>query len=292
VGLFLFNMEKIRIALQSKGRLNLESVNLLKEAGAPVAESSRKFRSSSATFPLEAIYLRDDDISKAVAMGAADLGIVGLNEVEERGGDVEVLYHLGFGRCRLSLAIPKEQEYTGLQYFNGKIVATSYPKILERFFAKHGVDATIRTIAGSVEVTPSVGISDAIFDIVGSGLTLGENGLKEVEKILDSEALLIANRDLSSWKAKKITLLLSRFEAVRASKGRKYLMFNILTSKVGQVTEITPGMRGPTLFPLSREGWSSIHVVVEEEQLWSKIESLREIGAEGILVLSPEMVIP
>lgn len=285
-------MKKIRVAVQAKGRLNRESIDLLREAGVPIDENSRRFVAKSDRFPLEVIYLRDDDISKAVEMGVVDLGIVGLNEVEEKKAEVDVVYKPGFGGCRLSLAIPKDEQYLGLQYFNNKVVATSYPSILNNFFKEQGISATLHTIAGSVEIAPSIGISDAVFDIVGSGETLIENGLKEVERVLESEALLIANRDLSTWKREQMELLISRFEAVKRSKGMKYMLFNIHNSKIEEASLIVPGMRSPTVFPLTREGWSSLHVVVSEREMWGKIEELKKIEAEGILIFSPEIIVP
>ena len=277
----------IRIAIQAKGRLNEESIALLKEAGISIEDSKRKLLAKSDDFPIEVLYLRDDDIPQAVAMGVADLGIVGLNEVEEKKFNVELIHKLGFGKCRLSLAVPKAVEYSGLSFFNGKRVATSYPAILSRFFN----EAEIHEIAGSVEIAPSVGMADAIFDIVSSGGTLITNGLREVEKVLFSEAVLIATPGLSTEKQQLVNQLLFRFEAVERSKGMKYVLLNLPHDKIPEAIKILPGMKSPTILPLAQEGWSSIHVVINESELWCKIEQLKAIGAEDILVLSLEKMI-
>lgn len=282
----------IRIAIQAKGRLNEESSELLKEAGLSVDESKRKLLAKCGEFPLEVLYLRDDDIPGAVAMGVADIGIVGLNEVAEKRESVEVIHRLGFGRCRISLAIPKGEEYNGPSFFQGKRVATSYPSILENYFNEVGVKAVIHKIAGSVEVAPSVGMADAIFDIVSSGGTLVVNGLKEVERVFESEAVLISGKDLDPQKMMIVNQLVSRFEAVERSRGMKYLLINLPQSKVEEAARITPGLRSPTILPLAQSGWCSMHVVVEERDLWAKLESLKQLGAEGILVLSLDKILP
>lgn len=281
----------IRIAIQAKGRLNEESIALLKEAGISIEDSKRKLLAKSDDFPIEVLYLRDDDIPQAVAMGVADLGIVGLNEVEEKKFNVELIHKLGFGKCRLSLAVPKAVEYSGLSFFNGKRVATSYPAILSRFFNEQGIQAEIHEIAGSVEIAPSVGMADAIFDIVSSGGTLITNGLREVEKVLFSEAVLIATPGLTDEKQQLVNQLLFRFEAVERSKGMKYVLLNLPHDKIPEAIKILPGMKSPTILPLAQEGWSSIHVVINESELWCKIEQLKAIGAEDILVLSLEKMI-
>ncbi|MBE5034244.1 ATP phosphoribosyltransferase [Gallalistipes aquisgranensis] len=281
----------IRIAIQAKGRLNEESVALLAEAGIRIEDSKRKLLALAADFPLEVLYLRDDDIPQAVAMGVADLGIVGLNEVEEKGEAVDVVHRLGFGKCRLSLAVPKAENYDSPAWFDGKRVATSYPKILRAFFEKSGIRAEIHEIAGSVEIAPSVGMADGIFDIVSSGGTLVTNGLKEVEKVFFSEAVLVANRALSEEKRQILSQLLFRFEAVERSRGMKYMLMNLPQDKVAEAVEILPGMKSPTVLPLAQEGWCSVHVVVNERDLWNKIEQLKAIGAEDILVLALEKMI-
>ncbi len=281
----------IRIAIQAKGRLNEDSMELLAEAGMKISDSRRKLLAQAEGFPLEVLYLRDDDIPQAVADGVADIGIVGLNEVEEKGKDVEVLHRLGFGQCRLSLAIPKEETYSGLQWFEGKKIATSYPGILGRFFSGKGINACIETIAGSVEIAPSVGMADAIFDIVSSGGTLVSNGLKEVEKVVFSEAVLIGGRTMADEKRQLLSQMIFRFEAVERSRGMKYMLMNLPEEKVGEAVKILPGMKSPTILPLAQTGWCSVHVVVREDELWTKIEQLKGIGAEDILVLALEKTI-
>lgn len=281
----------IRIAIQSKGRLSEESLALLKEAGIKIDPLKRKFLARAADFPLEVLFLRDDDIPAVVADGSADLGIVGLNEVEETGADVEIVRNMGFGECRLSLAIPKEQSYTGPAFFNGKSIATSYPNILSRYLRQQGVSARIRTIMGSVEISPAAGIADAIFDIVSSGGTLVSNGLSEVETVLRSEAVLISGRSLSAEKRAILEKLLFRIDAVRDSANQKYILMNIPTDKIDEAVKILPAMRSPTVMPLAAEGWCSLHSVVRESELWDKVERLKAIGAEGILVLHLDKVI-
>ena len=281
----------LRIAIQAKGRLSEESLELLREAGIEVDDSKRKFLSQSSSFPVEILYLRDDDIPQAVAQGVADLGIVGYNEVCERGEDVEIVDRLGFGACRISLAIPKAEEYSGLEYFNGRRIATSYPNILNKFLEDKGIEAKVSVITGSVEIAPTVGMSDAIFDIVSSGGTLVSNGLKEVDKVVFSEAVLVANKNLSEEKSRLLDQIKFRFNAVKESRGKKYLLMNIPNDRIEDAIRIVPAMRSPTVLPLAQSGWSSLHSVVDESVLWEKIESLKKIGAEGILVLSVEKMV-
>ncbi len=281
----------IRLAIQAKGRLNEDSAALLSETGIYIQPSKRKLLTRSVNFELEALYLRDDDIPQAVAMGAADIGIVGLNEVAETGCDVEIVHRLGWGRCRLSLAIPKANTYTGMEYFEGKRIATSYPKILEKFLKDKGITADIHYIAGSVEIAPAVGIADAIFDIVSSGGTLVSNGLKEVEVALESEAIIIANKNLSDDKRQLLSQILFRIEAIERSRGMKYVLMNLPQSRIDDAVKILPAMKSPTILPLAQEGWSSMHVVINESELWGKIEELKGVGAEDILVLSLEKMI-
>ncbi len=281
----------IRIAIQTKGRLNEESLALLREAGISIEDSKRKLLARSEDFPVEVLYLRDDDIPQAVAMGVADLGIVGQNEVAEKNYAVEEVRPLGFGKCRISLAIPKGEEYTGPAYFDGKRIATSYPVILTKFFEKQNIRGEIHEIAGSVEIAPSVGMAEAIFDIVSSGGTLVTNGLKEVEKVFHSEAVLIATPGLDGRKKQLLEQILFRLDAVQRSRGMKYVLMNLPEGKIPEVTAILPGMKSPTVLPLAQEGWCSIHVVINERELWCKIEQLKAIGAEDILVLSLEKMI-
>ena len=294
-GFFISNdMESnvmLRIAVQTKGRLNEQSMDLLKEAGVTVSQEKRKFLMRAADFPAEIIFLRDDDIPQTVAIGAADIGIVGYNEVAEKGLEVTMLQKLGFGGCRLSLAIPKTEKYTGLEYFNGKRVATSYPEILSKFFADNDIDAEIHTITGSVEIAPTAGLADAIFDIVSSGGTLVSNGLVEVEKVVFSEAVLIGNPELSEEKMALARKLMSRFEAVRNGIGKKYLLMNVPAASLDKAIDLLPAMRSPTVIPLANSEWCSLQTVVDETNLWNIIESLKAIGAEGILVLSLDKIV-
>lgn len=281
----------LRIAIQAKGRLNEQSLGLLLEAGIDVAEGKRRLIARAEGFPLEVLYLRDDDIPQAVAMGVADLGIVGQNEVAEKGYDVEQVMPLGFGACRLSLAVPNTADYTGPDYFRGRRIATSYPNILRDYFAREKIDAEIHTIEGSVEIAPAVGLSDAIFDIVSSGGTLVSNGLREVETVMRSEAVLIGNPALDDTKRALTGQLLFRFRSIRESRDMKYVLMNLPADKIEQATALLPGMRSPTILPLAQEGWCSLHAVIAKEQLWERIERLKAIGAEGILVLALENMI-
>ena len=282
----------LRIAIQTKGRLNEQSIELLHELGIDVDAAKRKFLSKAANFPIEVLYLRDDDIPQVVANGTAALGIVGLNEVAERGCDVDVVTKLGFGGCRISLAIPKADEYNGVEYFEGKRIATSYPEILEKFLREQGVTADVKVISGSVEIAPAAGIADAIFDIVSSGGTLVTNGLKEVERVFESEAVLIANKNLSTEDKALLEELLFRIESERVSRGKKYLLMNIPTASLDEAVKILPAMRSPTVMPLAVEGWCSLHSVVDASDLWDKVRQLKAIGAEGILVLTLDKIIP
>ena len=282
----------LRVAIQSKGRLNEESTALFQEIGISVDDSKRKFLSQSANFPLEVLYMRDDDIPQVVASGTASMGIVGLNEVEEKGVDVEIVERLGFGGCRISLAIPKAEEYDGPQYFNGKRIATSYPNILRKYLADNGIDAKIEIITGSVEIAPAAGIADAIFDIVSSGGTLVSNGLKEVEKVFWSEAVLIAGPGLTAEDRKLLEEIQFRLDSVKVSRGKKYLLMNLPQASVEEAVRILPAMRSPTVMPLAADGWCSMHSVVDEADLWDKIRQLKAIGAEGILVLNVDKIIP
>ena len=282
----------LRIAIQTKGRLNEQSIELLHELGIDVDAAKRKFLSKAANFPIEVLYLRDDDIPQVVANGTAALGIVGLNEVAERGCDVDVVTKLGFGGCRISLAIPKADEYQGVEYFQGKRIATSYPAILGKFLREQGVEAEMEVITGSVEIAPAAGIADAIFDIVSSGGTLVTNGLKEVERVFESEAVLIANKNLSAEDKELLDELLFRIESERVSRGKKYLLMNIPTASLEEAVKILPAMRSPTVMPLAADGWCSLHSVVDATDLWDKVRQLKAIGAEGILVLTLDKIIP
>ena len=281
----------LTIAIQNKGRLNEDTVALMADAGITASASHRKLISDAKGFPLHVLYLRDDDIPQAVAMGVADIGIVGLNEVLEKEQDVDVKMNLGFGACRLSLAVPKAVDYPGIKWFEGKRVATSYPVILRNYFAEHNIHAFVHEIAGSVEVAPAVGMADAIFDIVSSGGTLIQNGLREEETVINSEAVLIANPHLEDEKEKDINKLMFRFRSILESRGMKYVLMNLPKNKIEEAVALLPGMKSPTLLPLADKAWVSLHVVIHEDDLWEKIEKLKNIGAADILVLALENVI-
>ena len=281
----------IRFAVQSKGRLNEESLKLLKDAGINVDDTKRKFIGKASDFPLELLYLRDDDIPGVVAGGSADIGIVGYNEIAESGAEVKVVRKLGFGKCRLSLAIPKNVDYQGLGWFEGRSIATSYPSILKRFLEEQGINSKIREIRGSVEIAPAAGIADSIFDIVSSGGTLVSNGLKEVQSVLESEAVLICRKDLPEDLQPVLNSILFRFDAVQESRGKKYVLMNIPSDRIPEAMALLPSMRSPTVMPLAIGGWSSIHTVVDDSTLWETVESLKRIGAEGILILNVDKVI-
>lgn len=281
----------IKIAIQSKGRLNEDTTRLLADAGIIVGAGHRQLISRAKGFDMEALYLRDDDIPQAVGMHVADIGIVGLNEVEERGLPLRTVMRLGFGACRLSLAVPKDSGYDGLGWFDGRRIATSYPRILSRFFGSEGIRAEIHEIAGSVEVAPAVGMADAIFDIVSSGGTLLQNGLTEVHTVMQSEAVLVAPHDLDPEKEREVEKLCFRFRSIIDSRGLKYVLMNIPADRVGAAVAMLPGMKSPTVLPLADPGWSSLHVVIRESELWDKIEQLKQMGAQDILVLSLENII-
>ncbi len=281
----------LRIAIQAKGRLNEDCMALLKDAGINVAASKRKLVAHASDFPIEVLYLRDDDIPQAVAMGVADVGIVGLNEVAEKNQNVRELMRLGFGGCRISLAIPRDAHYDGPAWFSGKRIATSYPHILERYFSELGIKAHIHEIAGSVEIAPAVGMADGIFDIVSSGGTLVQNGLREVEQVFHSEAALIAHPNLEAEKLSAIEKLKFRFRSIVESRGMKYVLMNLPHNRIDEAVALMPGMRSPTILPLAAEGWCSLHVVIREDELWEKVEQLKQLGAEGILVLALENMI-
>ncbi len=281
----------IRIAIQTKGRLSEESLSLLRDAGIQMDDTKRCLLCTSRNFPVEVLYLRDDDIPRAVSLGIADGGIVGRNEVMEHKFNVDTLYRTGFGCCRLSLAIPDKETYTGIGWFTDKKVATSYPSILRDYFDKQQINCQIEPIAGSVEIAPSIGMTDAVFDIVSSGSTLLSNGLKEVERVMESEALLIGYPGMNAEKRQVMEDLIFRFNAVKRSRGKKYVLFNIPTAQVDLAIDILPCMKSPTLLPLAQDGWSALHAVIDESQIWDKVGQLKEIGAEDILVLSLEKMI-
>lgn len=281
----------LRIAVQSKGRLFDDTMNLLAEADIKLSTSKRTLLTQSTNFHVEVLFLRDDDIPQSVASGVADIGIVGENEFTERDEDAEIIYRLGFSKCRLSLAIHKEEDYNDLSWFNGKKIATSYPAILRKFLNNNNINADIHVITGSVEIAPGIGLSDAIFDIVSSGSTLISNNLKEVEVVMKSEALLIGHKNLSPEKKEILQELLFRIEAVKAAEDKKYVLMNAPTDRLKEIIEVLPGVKSPTIMPLATEGWSSVHTVLDEKRFWEIIGKLKALGAQGILVLPIEKMI-
>ncbi len=284
---------RLRIAVQSKGRLYDETMELLGEAGIKLTAVKRTLLVPSRNFPVELLFLRDDDIPDSVASGIADIGIVGLNEVLEKEKDTEVLKELGFSKCRLSLAIPQHIDYQGLSWFNNRKIATSYPVILSKFLKENGIKADIHVITGSVEIAPGIGLADAIFDIVSSGSTLVSNNLVEVESVLASQAVLIgsAKHKLSKEKQAILDELLFRVEAVQAADSKKYILMNVPREKLDEVLEVLPGIKSPTVLPLANADWCSVHTVLQEKYFWEIIGKLKAAGAEGILVLDIEKMI-
>lgn len=281
----------LRIAVQSKGRLYEDTMGLLKEAGIKINTARRTLLVQSSNFPLEVLYLRDDDIPECVASGVADIGIVGENEFVERCEDAVIVRRLNFSKCRISLAIPESVEYDGLEWFNGKKIATSYPNILRKFAKEKKLNIDIHTIQGSVEIAPGIGLSDGIFDIVSSGSTLISNKLKEVEVVMKSEALLIGNKKLDNEKEKILEDFLFRIKSVLIADDKKYVLMNAPSDKVSDIVKILPGIKSPTIMPLATEGWTSIHTVLDQKHFWEIVGHLKEAGAEGILVLPIEKMI-
>lgn len=281
----------LRIAVQSKGRLYDETMMLLEEAGIKLNKAKRTLLLSAKDFPVEVLFLRDDDIPQSVANGTADVGIVGENEYVEKGSEAELIKRLGFSKCRLSLAIPKDEDYNGVTWFEGKTIATSYPGILKTFLQEKGIKANTHVITGSVEIAPGIGLADAIFDIVSSGSTLVSNQLKEVEVIMQSEALLIRNKDQTDEKREILNELLFRFEAIQMAEGKKYVLLNAPKDKLDEIIEVLPGMKSPTVTPLANGEWVSVQSVIAEKHFWEIIGKLKSLGAEGILVLPIEKMI-
>ena len=281
----------LRIAVQAKGRLFEETMALLEESDIKLSTTKRTLLVQSSNFPVEVLFLRDDDIPQSVATGVADLGIVGENEFVEKGEDAEVIKRLGLSKCRLSLAMPKDVDYPGVEWFNGKKIATSYPVILENYMKTKGVNAEVHVITGSVEVAPGIGLADAIFDIVSSGSTLVSNRLKEVEVVMKSEALLIGNKNMCDEKKEILNELLFRMNAVKTAEDKKYVLMNAPKDKLEEIVAVLPGMKSPTVMPLAQEGWCSVHTVLDEKRFWEIIGKLKALGAEGILVLPIEKMI-
>jgi len=284
-------MARLKIAVQNKGRLYDDSMNLIKEAGFKFSLKGRELLASSKNFPIDALFLRDDDIPQTVSDGVADVGIVGENEVLERGKKVKVIKRLGFSKCHLSLAIPRSEEYNDISYFDGKKIATSYPGILKKFLKDNNIKADIHVITGSVEIAPGIGLADAIFDIVSSGSTLVSNRLKEVEKVIYSEALLVGYPGMSEDKKELLEEFIFRLDSVQRAEGKKYIMLNAPDEKVADIAKILPGMKSPTITPLEEKGWSSLQSVIAESEFWEIIGKLKKAGAQSILVLPIEKMI-
>jgi len=283
--------QKLKIALQKSGRLSEDSMNLLKKCGIRFSSGLGKLRTETENFPLEIYFLRDDDIPEYVADGVADIGIVGENVLEENQKAVERVEKLNFGKCRLSLAVPKDFAYRSLKDLEGKRIATSYPNILREFFVRNAVNAEIHTISGSVEIAPSIGLADAVCDLVSSGSTLFSNGLREVETVMNSEAVLVSRPNLETGLQTILNKLLFRLKAVKAARQNKYILLNAPNEKLEKIIELLPGIKSPTVLPLAASGWSSVHSVINENDFWESVEILKNAGAEGILVLSIDQMI-
>lgn len=294
-GLFSFKhkklMERLKIAIQKSGRLSEKSQELFSECGISLNAGSGRLIAGSPDFPVDILFLRDDDIPQYVADSVADVGIVGENVVFEKNKPVDIVEKLGFGRCRLSLAIPKAAEYNGINFFNGKKIATSYPVILSKFLNEKQINAEIHEISGSVEIAPGIGLADTIFDIVSSGSTLFSNNLKEVEVVIHSEAVMIAHKGISDEKRKILENLLFRFRAVQKARKTKYIVLNAPLDNIETIKSIIPGMKSPSIVPLAKEGWCSLHSVVNEKDFWEVIGKLQDAGAQGILVIPIEKMI-
>ena len=285
------NGVKLKLAIQKSGRLHDDSIKLLKECGIDISNGVNKLKAEANNFPIEVYFLRDDDIPQYVEDSVADIGFVGENVVYEKKKKVDVVEKLGFGKCRLSVAIRKSETYTGVQFLEGKKIATSYPVILQDFLISKGVKADIHEISGSVEIAPGIGLADAICDLVSSGSTLFMNGLKETESILQSQAVLIRNEKLEPSKQQLLERLLFRIQSVKKAKNNKYILLNAPNAKLKEIIGLLPGMKSPTVLPLAEEGWSSVHSVLNENDFWNIIEQLKAAGAEGILVVPIEKMI-
>ncbi|HEU4555955.1 MAG TPA: ATP phosphoribosyltransferase [Chitinophaga sp.] len=282
---------KLRLAIQKSGRLHDDSMKLLKECGIDINNGVNRLKTEASNFPLEVFFLRDDDIPQYIEDGVADIGMVGENVVLEKNKQVQVVEKLGFGKCRLSVAVPKAMEYNGVKDLHKMRIATSYPVIVDDFLKKNSIQAEIHEISGSVEIAPGIGLADAICDLVSSGSTLFMNGLKEAEVILKSEAVLIANSNLDAGLQQLLEKLLFRIKSVKKAKNNKYILLNAPNDNLQQIIGLLPGMKSPTVLPLAEEGWSSVHSVVNENDFWDIIENLKAAGAQGILVVPIEKMI-
>lgn len=281
----------LRIAIQKSGRLQESSLNLLQESGLLFSNGKDQLKTQARNFPVEILFLRDDDIPQYVEDQVADIGIVGENVLVEKQKQNTLVKRLDFARCRLSMAIPRSENYTGLSWFNGKNIATSYPNIVNAFLQKNNLTAGLHEISGSVEIAPGIGLADAICDVVSTGSTLLSNGLKEVEVVMNSEAVIISSPKLNPDKQNILDKLLFRMEAVQKAKNNKYILLNCPNDAIEKITSIIPGMKSPTIIPLGKPGWSSLHSVVDENAFWEKIDQLKSLGAQGILVIPIEKMI-
>ena len=282
---------KLRIAIQKSGRMNEDSLKLIKDCGIAIDNGVDQLKVTARNFPLEVFFLRNSDIPEYVADGVADIAIVGENLLEEDPRQVSVVRKLGFGKCRVALAIPKNENYTGTDWLNGKKLATSYPNTLRNYLNSKNINAEIHEISGSVEIAPNIGLADGICDIVSTGSTLFKNGLKEVEHLFTSEAVLIAGNNISAEARQILDKLVFRINAVLAARNNKYILLNAPNDKLDQIIAQLPGMKSPTILPLAEKGWSSLHSVIDENTFWQKIDKLKELGAEGILIIPIEKMV-
>ncbi|MBX9734556.1 MAG: ATP phosphoribosyltransferase [Chitinophagaceae bacterium] len=282
---------KLKLAIQKSGRLYEDSIRLLKECGIEISNGVNKLKADALNFPLEVFFLRDDDIPQYVEDGVADIGFVGENVVYEKNKKITIVEKLGFGKCRLSIAVKKSEQYSDSSFLSQKKIATSYPVIVGKFLREKGIDAEIHEISGSVEIAPGIGLADVICDLVSSGSTLFMNGLKEVEVILQSQAVLVKNTQLRADKEALIQKILFRLDSVKKAKNNKYILMNAPNDKLDEIIQLLPGMKSPTVLPLAQQGWSSVHSVINENDFWDMIEQLKKAGAEGILVVPIEKMI-
>ncbi len=282
---------RLKLAIQKSGRLNEDSMRLLKECGIDIGNGVNKLKADATNFPLELFFLRDDDIPQYVEDGVADIGFVGENVVYEKAKKVEVAYELGFGKCRLSFAVRKNEEFTGPAFLEGKKIATSYPVLVQRYLDEHKINAEVHEISGSVEIAPGIGLADVVCDLVSSGSTLFMNGLKEADTILKSQAVLIKHKNFSAEQQQILERLLFRMESVKKAKKNKYVLLNAPNDQLEKIIALLPGMKSPTVLPLASPGWSSVHSVIAESDFWEIIEQLKNAGAEGILVIPIEKMI-
>lgn len=284
-------MQPLRIAVQKKGRLLDESIQLLKECGIRIDNGRDQLKAAARNFPIEVLYLRNSDIPQYIQDGVADIGIIGENTLIEKEKEVSIVQQLGFSKCRLSLATPKETPYENLKDLDGKRIATSYPVSLRRFLEREGISADIHEISGSVEIAPNIGLADAICDLVSTGSTLFKNGLEEQDVVLRSEAVIAASPKMDAERKEILDRLLFRIKSVLAARNKKYLLMNVPTDKIPAITKMLPGMRSPTVLPLAEKGWSSVHTVIDESRFWEIIDELRATGAEGILIVPIDKMI-